>query len=77
MTKKNQPDESTIKLLIAFILAFIPIYKIIYVKKITEGGTGSRHHAKAVGDADYHLPLFSLKVNTLDHEKNSHGLFFL
>lgn len=45
--------------------------------KITEGGTGSRHHAKAVGDADYHLPLFSLKVNTLDHEKNSHGLFFL
>ena len=34
--------------------------------KITEGGTGSRHHAKAVGDADYHLPLFSLKVNTLD-----------
>lgn len=44
--------------------------------KITEGGTGSRHHAKAVGDADYHLPLFSLKVNTLDHEKNSHGLFF-
>lgn len=43
--------------------------------KITEGGTGSRHHAKAVGDADDHLPLFSLKGNTLDHEKNSHGLF--
>lgn len=44
--------------------------------KITEGGTGSRHHAKAVGDADDHLPLFSLKGNTSNHEKNSHGLFF-
>lgn len=45
--------------------------------KITEGGTGSRHHAKAVGDADDHLPLFSLKGNTSNHEKNSHGLFFV
>ena len=25
--------------------------------KATEVGTGSRHHAYAVGDADYHLPL--------------------
>jgi len=30
--------------------------------KAYEGGTGIRHHAYAVGDADYHLPLLS-KLN--------------
>jgi hypothetical protein len=24
--------------------------------KVNEGGTGSHHHAYAVGEADYHMP---------------------
>jgi len=33
--------------------------------KVTEGGTGSRHHAYAVGDADCHLPLLSKLIKDL------------
>jgi hypothetical protein len=35
----------------------------MYVKFRIEGGTGSRHPVKTVGDVDYHLPI--LKANNI------------